>query len=220
MRSRYNRASRAVIGYHGSPRWRRNLVAALLAAAVAVGLAVADRAGLFGRQPSPDRQRYHNQTFTVSAVVDGDTLDVDIPDIVTGHSTTRIRLWGVDTPEVHGVPVPQHFGPEASAFTGKLMHQRVRLELEPHDTRDKYNRLLAYVYMPDGRMLNEELLRGGLAYADPRFEHSRKAVFSRLAREAMKSRRGLWADVTRDDLPYYLRETLKLPGDENPLKQR
>jgi len=44
-----------------------------------------------------DTEKYHGKTFTVSNVVDGDTIDIDVPDGEYEH--TRIRLWGIDTPE-------------------------------------------------------------------------------------------------------------------------
>jgi len=134
----------------------------------------------------------------VTHVVDGDTLDVDAPDPVRGKPFTRIRFWAMDTPEVWNVPKPQYYGPEASAFTkSAALGQPVRLELEPTQTRDKYNRLLAFIYLPDGRMLNAELVRQGFAYADPRFPNSKQREFARLQKEAMKDRRGLWAASPR-----------------------
>ena len=67
-----------------------------------------------------DSQKYHAKTFTVIKVVDGDTIDIDIPDGEYNH--TRIRLWGIDTPETkstkYGV---MYFGPEAAEFTKKLV---------------------------------------------------------------------------------------------------
>jgi len=187
---------------------------------LALGLLVyGDRRGLFGYAPKGDYQKYHNQSFTVCRVVDGDTIDLDSPD--GQHSTTRVRLWGVDTPETvkENTPV-QHFGPEASRFTKSLvLEQTVRVELEPTQTRDKYGRLLAYVYLPDGRMLNRVLVAEGYGYADPRYEHTHKAQFARLQTQAMEARAGLWKDLRNDDLPYYYRDRLKLetPNRECPI---
>ena len=63
-----------------------------------------------------DFQKYHRKTFTVLEVIDGDTLDVDIPD--GEHADTRIRLIGVDTPETkHPKYGLMYFGPEATEFT-------------------------------------------------------------------------------------------------------
>lgn len=188
---------------------RRRIILTATIAAV-VGLAVlADRSGLFGRD---DFARYDGETFRVTRVIDGDTLDIAAAD--DGEAHIRVRLWGIDTPEtVHPDKPPQHFGPEASAFTRRLAaDERVRLELEPHRTRGTHGRLLAYVVLPDGRMLNRVLVEGGYAYADPRYRHSRYDEFRRLQREAMTDRRGLWKDVAPDELPYYYRDTLRLPA--------
>ena len=189
----------------------------LLVAAVLVGVHVADRVGLFGHARNQDHQKYDGNAFLVVRVVDGDTLDVDVPDEVRRTSATRIRLWGVDTPETVDPrkSKPDHFGPEASAFTKGLANgQWVRLELDPVRTRDtpEYKRLLAYVHLPDGRMLNRVLVEEGYGYADPRYPHNYKREFDRLMKQAKAAGRGLWKDVRPQDLPYYLKnERLSRP---------
>ena len=199
-------------------KWRQTLrraIAALCVAASAGALASADRLGCFGRATPPDREKYDGQTFLVVRVVDGDTLDVGVSDGQDSH--TRIRLWGVDTPEVKwGNRPAQHFGEQASEFTkAQTWDELVRLKLEPsRPTRDKYGRLLAFVYLPDGRILNRVLIEEGYGYADPRFDHTRKAEFRRLQREAKEARRGLWRGVTDADLPYYYRDRLALPAKQ------
>ncbi len=188
---------------------RRGMLA-LLILAVLGGLGVADRQGWFGRSDPPDLAKYDGKTFRVVHVSDGDTLDVDIPD--GSHPHTRIRLWGVDTPESVKPNTPvQHFGREASDFTKKTtMDQVVRVELNPVRTRDKYDRLLAYVYLPDGRMLNRVLVEEGYGYADPRFDHKYKSEFHRLQTQAKSARLGLWKDLKPSDLPDYYKD-MKLP---------
>ncbi len=93
----------------------------------------------------------------VSRVVDGDTIDVTI-----GGETRRVRLLLVDTPEVFGGV--ECYGPEASAYVSSLLPEgsAVRLERDVKDT-DSFGRLLRYVYLEDGRMLNELLIEGGYA---------------------------------------------------------
>jgi micrococcal nuclease len=190
----------------------RKLGGGVALAIVLVGLVLADRAGLFGRKPAARHADYHNQTFRVVRVVDGDTLDVDAPDTVNQRKTTRIRLWGVDTPETVKPNTPvQHFGPEASAFVkDRCTGQQVRLELDRSQTRDKYKRLLAYVYLPDGRMLNRVLIEEGYGYADPRFDHAYQAEFLRLQDRARRAERGLWKRVKESDLPSYWRGKVDL----------
>ncbi len=180
---------------------------ALATAAVLLAIYVGDQHGIFGRLDRPvgeDFTRYHDKSFRVTHVVDGDTIDIDEPD--RGGPATRIRLWGVDTPETKapGKGV-QHFGPEATAFTSRVCEGKtVRLELRSGNTRGKYGRLLAYVQLPDGTMLNRELIRQGYGYADPRFSHPRKMEFQQLQAQAREAGAGLWKDAKSDDLPYYM----------------
>ncbi len=193
---------------------RKALPPVVLAIAL-VGLILADRAGVFGRRPADDRQTYDGREVRVVRVHDGDTFEVDVPDGPKDH--TDVRFWGVDTPEVaRGDRPGMHFGPEAAAFVRELCEGKtVRLELEPgRDTRDrKWNRLLAWVYLPDGRLLNRMLVERGYGYADPRFDHERSREFRTLQKRAMRDGRGLWKDVRPEDLPTYYRGKLELPAD-------
>ena len=97
----------------------------------------------------------------VSRVIDGDTIDFTI-----GGETRRVRLLLVDTPEVHGGE--ECYGPEASAYVSSLLPEgsEVRLERDVTDV-DFFGRLLRYVYLADGRMLNELLVEGGYATVYP-----------------------------------------------------
>ena len=189
---------------------RSKLAGAALVATVVLVLILADRSGVFGRARKQDFKKYDGLSFRVVKAIDGDTIKLAVPD--RRKKTTTVRLWGVDTPETKkpGTPI-QHFGPEAAAFTAAATEGKtVRLELYPLDTRDRYGRLLAYVYLPDGRMLNRVLVKEGYGLADPRFDHKYKSEFARRQREAIKAGRGLWKDVSPSDLPYHSRN-VKLP---------
>jgi micrococcal nuclease len=163
------------------------------------------------QQKAYDIQKFHAKSFTVVNVVDGDTIDIDIPDGKFNH--TRIRLWGVDTPETKDPNLPvQYFGPEATNFTTKLALRKqapegqVTIYLDTTKrTRDKYDRLLAYVQLPDGRFLNEVLLSEGFAYADLRFHHSFYNKYQQLEAGARSLKKGLWEKVTRQQLPEWLK---------------
>lgn len=160
-----------------------------------------------------DYERYNDKTFLVVKAVDGDTIDIDVPDGKYDH--TRIRLWGVDTPETkHPKIGVMYFGPEAFEFTKKSTQGKtVRVFLDVKKSRDKYNRILAYVQLPDGKFLNEELLSEGFAYADVRFKHSYYHKYMQLQSAAKQSKKGLWKNVTHEQLPGWLqRENPKLPG--------
>lgn len=151
-----------------------------------------------------DLEKYHDRTFTVTKVVDGDTIDIDIPDGNYPH--TRIRLWGIDTPETKSPKVGiMYFGPQAAQFTKKLaLEKQVTVYLEERRTRGKYGRLLAYVQLPDKRYLNEVLLKEGYAYADLRFRHSFYNKYKQLESAARSGKKGLWEKVTREQLPEWL----------------
>lgn len=131
----------------------------------------------------------------VVAVVDGDTVRVR----VDGREET-VRYIGVDTPETKrpGSPV-ECFGPAASAANERLVDGRkVRLEVG-EEQRDRYDRLLAYVYRADdGRFINEALVRNGYARPlaiEPNVDHAE--AFSALAEEAREAGRGLWSACGR-----------------------
>ena len=192
---------------------RRGTTAALAAVVVTL-LVVLDRGGLFGQAARPDMEVYHQQAFPVVRVVDGDTLDVAAADRVSGRENTRIRLWGVDTPETVKPDTPvQHYGPEATAFTkDRTLGATVTLQLTSAKTRDKYGRLLAYVLLADGTNLNEQIVLTGHGYADPIGNHPHKGAFKKAQAEAMSGRRGLWAEADDEDLPWYYRGKLKLPA--------
>jgi micrococcal nuclease len=129
----------------------------------------------------------HDATVEVTRVVDGDTIDISPS--VEGRS--RVRLIGMDTPEVYFGTQP--YGPEASAFAKReLDGERVGLELDVQKI-DPYGRLLAYVYLPDGRMFNEVLLEEGYAQVatfSPNVKYQDR--FLEAQREARGANRGLW----------------------------
>jgi micrococcal nuclease len=122
----------------------------------------------------------------VERAVDGDTL------LLADH--TRVRLLGVDTPETKRQDWPvEPFGPEAHAFTREHVERRnVRLEFDK-ERHDKYDRVLAYVYVDDW-LLNEELIRAGLgrAITNHPYSETMKRRFRAAQDEARRERRGIW----------------------------
>ena len=125
----------------------------------------------------------------MTRVVDGDTAHV----LLRGRDVT-IRFIGVDTPETvaPGQPI-ECYGPEASLFaTARLTGEQVRLEFDV-ERIDPYGRTLAYLWMPDGSMFNETLVRRGLATVatyppDTRYVDR----FGAAQRAAKAADRGLW----------------------------
>lgn len=131
-------------------------------------------------------------TVVIRRVVDGDTVEL--------RDGRRVRYLGIDTPEVRRragerwVYDPEPFGEAAMQANRDLVGgQRVRLEFDQR-LKDKYGRLLAYVYV-DEVMVNEELLRQGLAEVliiQPNVRHTDRLISAE--QDAKDARRGLWQD--------------------------
>lgn len=126
----------------------------------------------------------------VRRVVDGDTILL--------ASGARVRLQGINTPEtvMENHPV-EAWGPEASQFTKDFIEhagQRVRLTFSL-ERKDRYDRFLAFVWNGDV-MLNEELIRAGLAYArlDYRYSGVMKRRLAQAQDEARAAGRGIWSN--------------------------
>jgi micrococcal nuclease len=127
---------------------------------------------------------------TVTRVVDGDTIHVSL-----GGQDETVRYIGVDTPESvkPGTPV-QCFAKAASAANERLVDgRRVRLSFDA-ERRDRYGRLLAYVYRADDdAFVNARLVQDGYARTltiPPNVHFAGR--FAALARSAREQRRGLW----------------------------
>jgi micrococcal nuclease len=132
----------------------------------------------------------------VSRHIDGDTVHITLENPPAGFGKVeKIRMIGVDTPEtVHPTREVEYFGREASNFTKEsLLDKDVFLALD-WDTRDKYGRLLAYIYLPDGACHNAELIRRGYAHTYTLFPFQFLEEFRALEREACASKSGLWGD--------------------------
>jgi micrococcal nuclease len=130
-------------------------------------------------------------TAVVVRVVDGDTLDLDL-----SGSTVRVRLLGIDTPETVDENRPvQCFGHEASSYLAQLLPRgsTVRLERDV-EARDRYGRLLAYLYrVDDGLFVNAALIEGGYATTLSIAPNTLRAHdFEVLRVQAQRDKRGLW----------------------------
>jgi micrococcal nuclease len=129
-------------------------------------------------------------------VVDGDTVDVQFED----GSTDRLRLIGIDTPEVVDPRKPvQCFGREASEHARELLTgQSVWIETDPtQGDRDVYGRLLAYIWLPDGRNFGEVMIGDGYAHEYTyRLPYAFQTQFQAAQDEAMNNQLGLWSPAT------------------------
>jgi len=144
---------------------------------------------------------YDYNDIAVRRVIDGDTIEL--------QNGERVRLIGIDTPESRFNSKLERdakktgrdqrtiiaMGKKATIFTKSLVGgKRVMLEFDV-ERRDRYGRLLAYVYLPDGRMLNAELLKAGYAQVytfQPNVKYVNK--FLALQKEARENNRGLWSE--------------------------
>ena len=132
-----------------------------------------------------------SRRVSVERVVDGDT--VEIRPALDGIED--VRFIGVDTPEKFGPGGPEPLAEAATGFTETAVRRSAgRVELRFDRERvDQYGRLLAYVYLPDGTMLNESLVRDGYAQVatfPPNVRHLRE--FKTAQEEAREGGVGIW----------------------------
>ncbi len=133
-------------------------------------------------------------TYRVVEFVDGDTISVDM-----NGTTETLRFIGVDTPETHDPrKAVQCFGTAAAAFTKNLIgNNNVRLESDPLGTnRDRYNRLLRYIYLPDGTLVNAEIIKQGYGFAYTGFPFTKSDEFLEDQKVARIKNSGLWGSCT------------------------
>ncbi|HKU18091.1 MAG TPA: thermonuclease family protein [Candidatus Saccharimonadales bacterium] len=132
--------------------------------------------------------------YAIDHYVDGDTITVTM----SGKAET-VRFIGVDTPETHRPNTPvQCYGPAAAAYTKSQIAQaggKVRLEADPEsDNRDKYGRLVRYVYLPDGRLLDKLLIQNGYGFAYTYYPFTKSADFAAAQENAQVAHKGLWGN--------------------------
>jgi micrococcal nuclease len=178
-------------------RYRRSYQSQLIALAILAVLLVArwqgwfpDQASQFPRGTPGSSGGAAGAVYEVERVVDGDTLLLR-----DGHQ--RVRLQGIDTPEtvLEDHPV-EAWGPEATTFTQAFVRDaggRVGLEIDGERV-DQYDRALRFVWHGE-RMLNEELVRAGLARAKLGYNYSqaKKDRLRRAQQEAQRAGRGIWS---------------------------
>lgn len=144
--------------------------------------------------PYPTRPEGLPQAKVVK-VIDGDTVDVEFD-----GRTIRLRLIGLNTPETVDPRRPvECYGREASAKAHELLEgQTVWLEDDPsQQNRDRYDRLLRYIWLPDGRMYNLELIAQGYAYEYTyNLPYAYQAVFKQAEQAARDQNLGLWSPKT------------------------
>jgi len=137
-------------------------------------------------------------TGYVVAVYDGDTIALE--------SGQKVRYLGIDAPEVeHKDRKGDCYGGEAKGFNRRqVLHRRIRLEYD-RESVDRYGRLLAYVFLDDGRCINAEMLRAGCAYVFRYYDgFSRQNEFLFWQRQAIENREGMWGACQFECFSYYV----------------
>lgn len=171
---------------------RRRKWLALILLLLGLGLPLSQawpKSGLMG-QAQQAIIRQQPGFYSVAYFVDGDTIAVNM-----NGQVEKVRFIGVDTPETHKPNTPvQCYGPAAAAFTKNTIgHNPVRLVADPLSTdRDRYNRLLRYVFLPDGTDLNEKLIQNGYGFYYPYFPFTKSEEFAAAEASAQSARLGLW----------------------------
>lgn len=174
-----------------SKRQKRKLLSLALGLLLAGVLFISRQSGWLPESATTVPAGVQPGLYRVTEFADGDTIQVDM----NGHTET-IRFIGVDTPETQDPRTSvQCFGRAASDFTKNLIGTNdVRLEADPTNTnRDRYNRLLRYVYLPDGRLVNSEIIRAGYGFAYVLFPFEKMEEFRAYENQAREQNAGLWS---------------------------
>ncbi len=142
---------------------------------------------------------FHKKTpdtnsYTVEKVIDGDTIDV----LMNGKKE-RVRLIGINTPEtVDPRRTVECFGKEASDRSKSILTgAQVRLKADSsQDNRDKYGRLLRYVFLEDGTNFNEAMIKDGFAYEYTyNVPYKYQVEFKNAQASAKENKVGLWGSM-------------------------
>lgn len=147
-------------------------------------------------RPTDDRTLGESSNHsTVTKVTDGDTIEV-----VTGNQSQKIRIIGINTPEtVDPRREVECYGHEASARAKELLlGNKVRLESDnSQQNRDRYGRLLRYIYLPDGSDFGLVMIREGYAY-EYTYDtaYAKQGLYKNAQKEAESQMKGLWGKDT------------------------
>lgn len=134
----------------------------------------------------------------VVGILDGDTIE-----LLEEKVTTRVRLYGVDAPEKN-----QDYGTRARQFVSDLSFGK-NVELIEKG-KDRYGRVIGIIILPDGRSLNEEVIRQGYAWHYK--EYAKDAVqLAQIEVEARQNRRGLW-ELPEPTAPWEFRRLRRSGG--------
>ena len=152
--------------------------------------------GVVGESLLANEDIRKSPTYQVLRVTDGDTIHINY-----NGKNEKVRLIGLDTPETKDPRKPiQCFGREATAKMTELAENKnIRLEFDKtQGERDKYGRLLAFVYSEDSKNLAYEMIRQGYGneYTYNSNPYKYQNEFKEAARKAREENKGLWAENT------------------------
>ena len=138
-------------------------------------------------------------TGKVVRIYDGDTIKVE--------NVGKVRLIGIDTPEFESSDRDQYYlrqgisettlrriSSESREYLSRNIDGEIVVLTTDRETHDRHGRLLAYVHLPDGRLLNRTLLEEGLAVVYRRFDFRLKSDFIKAEKSAKLLGRGLWSE--------------------------
>ncbi|QQE11168.1 thermonuclease family protein [Planctomycetota bacterium] len=144
----------------------------------------------------------NNRHAYVTKIIDGDTIIVTIPDLydeLGNPLQERIRLWGLDTPEIQRTRADQiirkaePYSGQATQLTRQLSEGKtIQLKLQKSRLRGQFGRLLAYIILPDGSDLGEHLLISGFAAVELRWHHQKLQRYQLLEQSAKRGQVGMW----------------------------
>ncbi|HDJ6414955.1 TPA: thermonuclease family protein [Staphylococcus aureus] len=142
-------------------------------------------------------KKLHKEPATLIKAIDGDTVKL----MYKGQPMT-FRLLLVDTPETkHPKKGVEKYGPEASAFTKKMVEnaKKIEVEFDKGQRTDKYGRGLAYIYA-DGKMVNEALVRQGLAKVAYVYKpnNTHEQLLRKSEAQAKKEKLNIWSEDNAD----------------------
>ncbi len=183
------------------PGYVLGAIIALLLIASCADRAVRARVSKFG-----DDWKHDRKIALVTHVADGDTIEADFDD---PEPAVRVRLLGIDSPELS-----TRLGEPAKNYTlARCNGKRVTIRLDKlQGTRDKYGRLLAYVYLPNNELLNNALVRDGYAFAYRPKKCDFSSLFETSETQARTAKHGMWKTIAFDDMPDWRKNWMNQRG--------
>ena len=153
-----------------------------------------------------EREQRERKEYVITKVFDGDTFEAEI-----NGKKEKVRMLGIDTPEKFDSDkltrdmertkkdseTIKKLGELSSQFTRKLLEGK-KVLLEPdksQDDKDKYGRLLRYVYLEDGTFVNKKIVAEGYAVVFRKFKVSKEKELIDAETDARKGKKGLWGDI-------------------------